>query len=128
MGYMAFAPRPDPQEVPVKRNPRPAPGELHIGEILKKVLQEKGMEPSVRAYRAVVFWAELVGDRIAGHAWAVEVDKGRLIVEVENAVWMHELRMQERHLRARLNAGLGEEVVTQIRFRLGTRPEGHGSP
>jgi predicted nucleic acid-binding Zn ribbon protein len=41
-------------------------------------------------------------------------------VEVDNPAWMHRLQMQEGELKTRIHRHLGEELIRQIRFRLGS--------
>jgi predicted nucleic acid-binding Zn ribbon protein len=95
-------------------------GPEHIGKVLDSFFKRQGIEESIRAHRAVVDWDSLVGEAVSGHASAVHVDHGTLIVEVENPGWMHRLQMEERNLRARINRHFGEEIIHQIRFRLGS--------
>jgi predicted nucleic acid-binding Zn ribbon protein len=94
----------------------------HIGTILKGLLRHKGLDESIHAHRAVVYWDSLVGEEVSRHAKAVQVERGRLIVDVENSIWMHQLQMQESELRQRINQQLSGEPILQIRFRLGRTP------
>jgi predicted nucleic acid-binding Zn ribbon protein len=102
------------------RRGRSKPGAEHIGTILEAFFKERGIAESLRVHRAVVDWDSLVGDATSRHARAVLVEHGTLIVEVENPGWMHRLQMQESDLRARINRHYGEDVIRQIRFRLGS--------
>lgn len=102
------------------RKGRSRQGPEHIGTVLDSLLKQQGIEAAIRAHRAVLDWDLLVGDAVSRHARADYIDHGTLIVEVENPGWMHRLQMQERDLRTRINRHLGEEIIRQIRFRLGS--------
>jgi predicted nucleic acid-binding Zn ribbon protein len=96
------------------------PGPQHIGTILDSLFQQQGLDEAIRVHRAVVDWDCVVGDAVSRHARAVHIEHGTLIVEVESPGWMHRLQMQEEELRTRINRHFGEEIIRQIRFRLGS--------
>ena len=99
---------------------RSGKGPEHIGTVLDSLFRQQGIEESIRVHRAVVDWDSVVGDAIAKHASAVHIEHGTLVVEVENSVWMHRLQMEESALRTRINRHFGEDIIRQIRFRLGS--------
>jgi predicted nucleic acid-binding Zn ribbon protein len=101
------------------RQGRSKPGPQHIGTILDSFFKQEGLEEDIRVHRAVLDWDSVVGDAVARHARAVHIEHGTLIVEVESPGWMHRLQMQEGDLRTRVNRHFGEDVIRQIRFRLG---------
>ena len=95
-------------------------GPEHIGTVLDSLFKQQGIEESIRLHRAVVDWDSVVGDAVARHARAVHIEHGTLVVEVESPVWMHRLQMEESDLRTRINRHYGEDIIRQIRFRLGS--------
>ena len=95
-------------------------GTEHIGKILDSFFKQRGIEESIRVQQAVLEWDSLVGDVVSKHAKAVHIEHGTLIVEVESPGWMHRLQMQELELRTRVNRHFGEDIIRQIRFRLGS--------
>ncbi len=97
-------------------------GPEHIGTILDSLFKQQRLEESIRVNRAVLEWDLLAGQDVSRHARAVHVDHGTLIVEVESPAWMHRLQMEEGELRARINRHFKEEIIRQIRFRLGPVP------
>jgi predicted nucleic acid-binding Zn ribbon protein len=103
-------------------------GPEHIGTVLASLFKQQGIEEAIRVHRAVVDWDSVVGDPIAKHASAVHVEHGTLIVEVESSVWMHRLQMEESALRTRINRHYGEDIIRQIRFRLGSPPTPKNEP
>ncbi len=105
------------------RQGRGRSGPEHIGKVLDSFLRQRGLEETVRLNRAVLDWESVVGDAVSRHARGSHVEQGTLIVEVDSPAWMHRLQMQELALRTRINRHLGEEVIRQIRFRLGSPPD-----
>ena len=102
------------------RQGRSKTGPEHIGTVLDSLFRQEGIKESIRVQRAVVDWDSVVGDAVSRHARAVYVENGTLIVEVESSVWMHRLQMEESALRTRINRHFGEDIIRQIRFRLGS--------
>lgn len=104
----------------MERQGRSRKGPEHIGTVLDSLFKQEGIEEAIRVHRAVVDWDAIVGDAVSSHARAVYIEHGTLIVEVESSVWMHRLQMQESEMRARVNRHFGEDIIHQIRFRLGS--------
>ncbi|MEW6442869.1 MAG: DUF721 domain-containing protein [bacterium] len=102
-----------------ERNPAARP--LHIGAILEDLMRDPLMQERSRAFEALALWEEVAGREIAKHcrAAAIQSDRGTMIVDVEHAVWMHQLQMQEEALRDLLNERIGRKLIRKIRFRLG---------
>jgi predicted nucleic acid-binding Zn ribbon protein len=84
------------------------------------LFKQQNIEEPIRVHRVVLDWDSLAGEEISKHASAVYVEHGTLIVEVESPAWMHRLQMQEGELRTRINHHFGEDIIRQIRFRLGS--------
>jgi predicted nucleic acid-binding Zn ribbon protein len=112
--------RPSAEAVEMGRQGRFKAGPEHIGTILDSFFKQQGIEESIRVHRAVLDWDSLVGDSVSRHAKAVHIEHGTLIVEVESPGWMHRLQMQELEFRTRVNRHFGEDIIRQIRFRLGS--------
>lgn len=72
-----------------------------------------------RAVVAGVFnrWEEAVGDAVAAHAHPVKVDRGRLLVEVDEPGWATQLRFLEGDILERLRA-VGVDEVTSLDVRV----------
>lgn len=87
-----------------------------VGGVLKRVVEQLGLESSLNGWRAVDAWSRIVGPRIARHTQCVGFSEGTLRVEVASAPWMHELSYLERDLVQRMNRALGAGTVRQVRF------------
>jgi predicted nucleic acid-binding Zn ribbon protein len=71
-------------------------------------------EESVRAA-----WPLAVGARIAAHTRPVEFVEGRLVVEVQDAVWQSQLQTLSGQILGRLRDFAGAASVRSLEFRLG---------
>jgi len=99
------------------------PGPQHIKDILESLFRQAGIEKQIRASQALLCWSSVSGEETAEHARAVSVEKGTLIVEVRNSVWMHRLQTRSSDLKNGLNRELKDrdpeaEPIREIRFRL----------
>jgi predicted nucleic acid-binding Zn ribbon protein len=47
---------------------------------------------------------------------ATRISKGILFVRVKTSAWRNELSMRKEEIIRRINAALGEEIVTDIKF------------
>lgn len=79
-------------------------------------------------WRAVELWRSVAGPELAAHSAALSFRDGRLVVEVVNSVWMHQLSASRRGLRAALNAEIGSPIVEEIVFRINPTLAASGRP
>jgi predicted nucleic acid-binding Zn ribbon protein len=78
---------------------------LRVGALVSDLLSALGLGEGVERASVIPRWEELVGPQIARVAEPVGFDRGTLFVDVRSSAWLMELRMMERHILARLNAG-----------------------
>jgi predicted nucleic acid-binding Zn ribbon protein len=82
-----------------------------------------GLEPATVLARVQGCWAEAVGDVVSGEAQPISEHEGVVTVSCRSSVWAEELKMMGTDLCARLNAALGDDAVTALRFTAaGLRP------
>jgi hypothetical protein len=67
--------------------------------------------------RARAAWPVAAGKKIARHARATALVRGKLVVEVGDAVWQRQLSTLRHFLLGNLRRELGEELVIEIDFR-----------
>ena len=68
------------------------------GEVLTELLRRARIQldnPHTSISRS---WAGIVGDDLASHASLVDIDRGRMLVEVDHPAWLQLLQMQERRI------------------------------
>lgn len=95
-----------------KKDKRPS----QVGEALQKYLAKSGLGEHIEAASVVPEWPTLVGPAIAAVTTPLRVSEKTLVVAVRSSAWMNELKMMEKEIVARLNAGKGRKVVEKIRF------------
>ena len=87
-----------------------------LGSILTQRLEDLGLAKQVKTHQAVVLWPKIVGEKIAAEAQAVRIEEGRLVVKVPKPVWRQELINLKPRLIAKINATIGQAVVSDIFF------------
>jgi predicted nucleic acid-binding Zn ribbon protein len=99
-------------------NERAEPDPQPIGGALDRVLKGLGT-PGVAAIKTVFsHWDELVGSEVAVHVRPVSLDRGCLLVAVDEPGWATRFRYGQAALLAHLAGELGEGVVTRIDVRV----------
>jgi predicted nucleic acid-binding Zn ribbon protein len=95
---------------------RPA---AHIGGVLHGLLKQLRPEAEDGMLRIWRIWEETVGDEIARNARPAAVKGSTLLVHVSSSTWVHQLQFLKREMISRLNAGLGQNRVEDIKFKVG---------
>jgi len=88
-----------------------------IGSVIRQWLRENNLEGKLQENEVPGYWADIVGDAVARHATVERIDRGRMFVRVESAVWRNELAMRRDEIRRKVNERLGAEIVTEIVLR-----------
>jgi hypothetical protein len=94
-----------------------------LASTLGTLMGRLGYRKRSPALFAMAAWERAVGEAIARHAVPERVEHDTLHVVVDGAPWANELRWMEGSLVAQLNAVCGRQVVSRLRFRIGTLPE-----
>ena len=93
-------------------------GPKHVRETLEKYLKKPGVGEQIEAASVVPEWSERVGPAIAAVTEPMRVSQGTLIVGVRSSAWMNELKMMERDIISRINAGRARGRIDKIRFQM----------
>jgi predicted nucleic acid-binding Zn ribbon protein len=91
-------------------------GPKQVREALQQFLEKAGLSEKVEAASVVPEWAQLVGEGIAGVTTPLRVSNGVLFVAVRSSAWLSELKLMEREILRRLNAGKSKGKLSAIRF------------
>lgn len=91
-----------------------------IKDVVGKVLDSLGSprQPSIKE-QINKFWPKVIGKRIAQHTGLVSFKENTLVVSVEGPSWLYGLSIQKEKLIKELNKELGNECISDIRFRVG---------
>jgi predicted nucleic acid-binding Zn ribbon protein len=91
-----------------------------ISEVLAKYLRRAGLNKRLAQAGVVEAWPDLVGERLAGQAQALNVRAdGVLLVRVRSAGWAQELSLMTPDIIARVNAGRKDGRIEGIRWVVG---------
>ncbi|WP_024801407.1 DUF721 family protein [Nocardia sp. BMG51109] len=61
-------------------------------------------------------WASVVGEDVAAHANPVSLTDGVLSIQAESTAWATQLRMLQSQILAKINAAVGQGVVTSLKI------------
>ncbi len=100
-----------------------APEPVHA--VLERLLGSLNLGLKVKQYRIWDVWNSVVGEAIARQAQPQQMRAMVLWVTVTNSTWMQQLEFMKRQIIERINQRIGEQVIRDIRFRIGeiTRTE-----
>jgi hypothetical protein len=94
-------------------------GDITLGEI-RTLLEKLGLGRSFKEQEPLLFWPEVVGPQMSRLTEALRVREGVLYVEAANHVVAQQLRLMSEMYLKKLNALLGEPLIREIRFRVGS--------
>jgi predicted nucleic acid-binding Zn ribbon protein len=90
-----------------------------LQRILKKVLKECNLPAhNVDAYKVFHLWEEIVGEGLANHATPVRIDDRILYVEVDDPVWLTQVRYMKLDILAKISVRIKKGIFKDIRFFL----------
>ena len=95
-------------------------GAVHISGILSGLLQRFRPETEQGMLRIWQVWDRIVGEDIAGNARPAAFKGSVLLVHVTSSSWLHHLRFLKKDLVTRLNDDLGQPLVSDIKFKVGS--------
>lgn len=90
-----------------------------LQRILKKVLKECNLPAhNVDAYKVFHLWKEIAGEGLANHATPVRIDDRILYVEVDDPVWLTQVRYMKLDILAKIGVRIKKGIFKDIRFFL----------
>ena len=93
---------------------------MSLGDALRRVIDELGIETRLLEQRVLLLWPEVVAEvvgEVGGQLTRTEtIRRGELLILVRQDAWRHRLLFERERLRERLNRSVGREVVRSIRF------------
>ena len=88
-----------------------------LDTLLSSLIGDLGIQRQLDEARTVEGWATVAGTQINALTNTAWVKGDRLFVKITSAAWRHELHLQRRAWRDRLNEHLGANLVREIIFR-----------
>jgi len=92
---------------------------FRIKDVMPSTLKSLGVTKQYNAQSVIVHWQEIAGEEIASHAWPISIQRGILLLAVNNSVWSHHLMMLKSGIINKINTFLNEKMVIDIRFQAG---------
>ncbi len=87
-----------------------------LKDVLLRNLREQGLETPLKQKRLVEAWPEIVGPVITRYTLNTYIYNQTLFVRLSNPALRSDLSMMRQELVNKLNAVVGEQVITDIRF------------
>jgi predicted nucleic acid-binding Zn ribbon protein len=94
-----------------RRGPQP------VSRILVEALRASGLAERLEERAPLLGWAEIAGEEMAHHTWAVDLQDGVLVLEADHGAWRQEVTMLVPEIIDKYNARFGAGTVTEIRWR-----------
>lgn len=91
-----------------------------VGSILETTLKGLELDFQLKAYSIWGAWTEIVGRTVADQAQPRSIRNRILFIDVSHSTWLHQLQFIKPKILEKLNAYIGEPLLQDIRFRLGT--------
>ncbi len=93
-----------------------------LGGVIPRLWRFPGWQTRLRAGKILARWEEIVGPAVARAARPRAFSQGKLVVEVQDSVWMTRLRFEEKRILKLLNEAAGEKLFLAIRWSLARKP------
>jgi predicted nucleic acid-binding Zn ribbon protein len=87
-----------------------------IKDLILQALREQGLETPLLQKRLVDAWGEVAGPTIARYTLNAYIYNQTLFVRLSNPALRADLSMRRAEFTQRLNAAVGEQVITDVRF------------
>ncbi|MEO0102434.1 MAG: DUF721 domain-containing protein [candidate division WOR-3 bacterium] len=90
-----------------------------LSETIKEIIKNLGLDEEIVAWQAVLHWKEIVGEKVAKYAKAVEVKEGVLYLSCFNPTWRTQLFLMKKEIINKANRVIGRELIKDMKFLRG---------
>ena len=90
-----------------------------IGDVLKDVVEGLSQAKKKEIFKIIAAWPSLLGKDFSRHTKPVSLQRGTLVVNVDESAWLYQANLQKEKLLVRLQKKTGGQKVQSIRFRIG---------
>ena len=101
---------------------------VRFGELISRLVAERGWEETTSAAGVLANWDLLVGPELAAHCAPASLVDGQLVLVAESSAWATQLRLLTRTLTSRLAEQVGPDVVRSIVVRGPVQPDWRKGP
>ena len=88
-----------------------------IRSAINELVNGLGIQKKLQEYDAVVYWENVVGERISQVSTATRILQGVLFVHVKSRTWRNELTLRKKEIIGKLNSIIGIDAVKDIKFQ-----------
>ena len=90
-----------------------------LGEVLDTILEQCRSDSQGGITHLINVWNRAIGPPIADNARPFAVKGTLLLVHVSSSAWMHQLRFLKDELLDKLNSGLENQRIEELKFKIG---------
>jgi predicted nucleic acid-binding Zn ribbon protein len=90
-----------------------------IRSILDKALKDLDIDTPLKAYSIFPAWRKIVGENIAAQTQPCFIRNRILFIDVSHSTWIQQLQFLKPKLLENIKEFLGENLIEDVRFRLG---------
>lgn len=91
-------------------------GVLQLNSIIENWRGSRRIRDNLLEADIFLRWAEIAGQKVADHSTPLKLDRGKLIIQVEDSSWRHQLHFMRRDLIGKINRELNGKIVSEIVF------------
>ena len=94
-------------------------GIVPIGNVIQNILKSDRLRANTSIVRVWDIWQNTVGDLIAANTEPAAFKGNLLVVHTTSSSWIQQLRFLKLDIISKINQALGEELVHDIKFKIG---------
>jgi len=91
-----------------------------LGSVINKIMQSGIRQQDAPLLQVWELWEKAVGEIIAENARPAAFKGKILLVHVNSSPWLHQLSFLKKDILARINRELGQDLVEEIKFKIGS--------
>ncbi|MBP1749286.1 MAG: hypothetical protein H6Q52_1825 [Deltaproteobacteria bacterium] len=90
---------------------------IPIQKTLARVLKGFNIK-DLESIKIFAIWDRIAGEKLSAHCQPVRIDRGVLYVEVDDPLWLAQLRYMKVDIQNKITETLEKETVKDVRFYL----------
>jgi len=88
-----------------------------IQKTLARVLKGLNIK-DLESIKIFALWDRIAGEKLAAHCQPVRIDRGILYVEVDDPIWLAQVKYMKADIHAKITEALQKEAIKDVRFYL----------
>lgn len=91
---------------------------VSLKKAIENVLLDCNFTGDIEAYKVFNRWGDIVGEKTAHHTKPVRVNKGILYVEVDDPLWLSQLRYMKIDIIDKIDRTIKKGILKDLKFFL----------